>query len=193
MNVFQRLLQILGFTGSDRQAGSEPTIEEYPNNNDIEFKTHIELVAKHFSFLTNELGFQLSRSRMDGHEHTTIFTRNHLSVHIIFAWGSLPLIYIKNNLLPYDESKGLDNGELVQDYSEEMKKIMKIHSERVKPAYNFFYKNNYDDKYLQEDYKNFGQEDYIRYMSLAGTTGRDMLINQKGMIKDVLMPDKIKV
>jgi len=174
----------MGFPAGDTAMINESPIQDITHTPDQELKTHLELTDTHFLFLSNELGFKLTRSRMDGHEHTTIFTRNNLSVHIIFTWGTLPMIYIKNNLLPYDESKGLDNIEIVHEYSDEMRTIMEIHSERLKPAYEYFLKHNYDSKLLQEDFENTGREDYVKYMTLAGTTARDIISGQKGRLKD---------
>ena len=120
---------------------------------------------------------------MDGHEHSTIFSRSNLSVHIVFASGTLPIIYIKNDLLPYDESKGLSNLDAVQDHSEEIKNIIKMHSERLKPAYEYFYKQNYDQKLIQEDFENFGREENTKYIALAAKIIKNKLINK---ITDIL-------
>jgi hypothetical protein len=184
MSVLKRILRLLGFTDSQPVIEHEPAIQDCSMSQDPELKTHLELVDRHFSFLTNELGFELTRSRMDGYEHTTDYSKNNLRVHIVFASGTLPLIYIINNLLPYDESKGLDNREIVEENNEEMKSIMRIHSERLEPVYKSFYQNNYDHKLFRDDFEKFGREDYTRYMALAGTTTRDIILNQKGKLKD---------
>ena len=186
MSIFQKILQTLGLTVSNNPIVGEPPIQDFSQLQDPELKTHLNLVDKHFSFLTNELGFKLTRFRMDGHEHTTVFSKDNISVHIIFAWGALPMIYVKNNLLPYDESKRLTNTEVVQDYNDEIRTIMNRHSERLKPVYEKFYKNNYDRKYFQEDFENFGREDYVKYMTLSENTTKDIIINQKGKIKNAL-------
>ncbi len=191
MNILKNIFGLGDNRSSSKREESpkQPEIQDFSDTVIPELKTHVDTVNYEFSFLSEDLGFTLMTNRFFGRELCTIYSKENIDVNIFFELGSLPIIKIRNNDLPYDESKSLFNADVVEDYNIRMKEIRSIRGKRRNPKQQRFMdewldKDNLNLTELDEDYDQFGRQEHIEYLQEAAKTVRENIENRKGKLKN---------
>ena len=153
----------------------------------LSFRIHLEMVAREFSFLTEEYGFLMTEQDWHSREHVTLYGKGGIQVEVVYEPGSLPNVKVRNTTLPYDESKNLYNLNIVEEFDSEISEIRKRYIARREPMRERAMKEwnaggELDFSELEEDYMRNGREEHIRLLAKAAVAVRHMLDTNWGVL-----------
>ncbi|WP_258102528.1 hypothetical protein [Marinoscillum sp. MHG1-6] len=134
MNIFQKNLGLKNYAkATENSKKSNDGTTSIPFSESEKFITHIETIKNEFDFLVPDFGFNLTKNTCISREHWTVYSKGPIEVEIMFESGSLPYVTIKNDKLPDDESKDLDNRDHVDHLNVNARQIRQVSTFRRGP------------------------------------------------------------
>ena len=160
-------------------------VKSNPVSQSLEFKTHVDHVAKEFDFLISEFGFVLSKNEFVGKEFWIVYSKGFIDIEILFTIGSLPFVTLRNNSMPHDEAEYIDNGDSVEEFNVRTQQIKNARFARRDPKEKRVMDkcentNKLDITELIEDYAQYGRNEHIEYLKEAALTVRKNIAFKKG-------------
>jgi hypothetical protein len=99
--------------------------ENIPLNQRPDYLEHLRKIEECEDFLIREMGFIKTLNKWCSYEFTTVFKKENTEVRIVFETSVPSSIRLVNTSLPYDESKGLTNVELISAFHKSSFEIIK--------------------------------------------------------------------
>ncbi|WP_339756357.1 hypothetical protein [Algoriphagus aquimarinus] len=143
-----------------------------PVSQNLAFNTHVDHVAKEFSFLISEFEFVLSKNEFVGREFWIVYSKELIDIEILFEVGGLPFVTMRNNKLEHDEALYIDNGDSIEEFNPRAQQIKNSRYERREKQ----------GTEVSDDYTLYGRDEHIEYLREAARTVRENIELKRGSL-----------